>query len=180
MAINFKQFLLNESQAHLGHKIGDILNGIQDLLQNYEGMGQRHVTRSSEQIVNMIRRIIHTNWPQDQEKNLKALQKSGVGIMRAIEEKGDLKDILQSVSSDLQKVATKMGLPANSLGTPEGTQQADAEKQTTGAPQGKEEPENAPGEPEAPPEQQGGQMPPVPPQNPNMGQNPVVAPPSLA
>lgn len=144
---DFFQITLNEqSDAYLGQKIGDIANGVSDLEQNYQGMGQSQITKNAEQIVNMIRRILHTHWPEEQEHSLKRLQKVGVNIMKALKEKGDLQSVLQGASAELSKTLEKLGVPANQIGTPDEAQSPKGAEDGTGDPQGKPAPaEKAPG-----------------------------------
>ncbi|MFX7764378.1 hypothetical protein ABTK05_22210, partial [Acinetobacter baumannii] len=75
----------------LTHRLGDIITAVKDLNDNSANLGARLLVKRSQVIVNMIRRILHTGWPKEQEKHLKRLQKIGVAIMKAIDEKDDLK-----------------------------------------------------------------------------------------
>ena len=70
MGYSFKQYLLNEDRAYFGERIGDVLNAVEDLVDNGNSMGTRQLVKKSEVIVNQIRRILHTNWPKKEEKNL--------------------------------------------------------------------------------------------------------------
>jgi hypothetical protein len=148
MNINFRDFYqmnLNEqTDSYLGHKFGDISNGINDLLQNYQGMGTRQINDNAQQIVNMIRRILHTHWPEEQERNLESLQKVGVAIMKSIEEKGDLERTLKSSASELQQTMEKLGVPMNSIGTPDEEQAPSGKPDGVGDPQHGNEPSEAP------------------------------------
>ncbi|MHA1949477.1 MAG: hypothetical protein ACW99G_06050 [Candidatus Thorarchaeota archaeon] len=145
--INFRDYyqitLNEETDSYLGHKVGDISNGINDLLQNYQGMGTRQINDNAEQIVNIIRRILHTHWPEEQERNLKNLQKVGVSIMKAIEEKGDLESVLKSSASEVQKTMEKLGVPINSIGTPDAEQSPSGKADGVGDPQHDKEPQDA-------------------------------------
>lgn len=182
--LSFRSYYqINESEAYLGHKIGDILNGLQDLIQNADGMGQRQVTKSADQIVNLIRRILHTHWPEEQENQLKSLQKVGVAIKKAIEEKGDLPSIIQGAGSELEKVMEKLGMPINKLGSPEGGETPEVEAQGTGEPQAETPPQTPQTPPQAPPAT--GQpglpiQPEVPGAVPGPAQPPLGTPPNLA
>ena len=115
--MRFKEFILNENTAYLGQRISDILNAIHDLNQNAEGMGPRQLASQGEGVVNQIRRILHTHWDQKEKKYLPSLQKAGVAIMKSIEEKGDLKNVLQGASGELEEIVNKMGTPQNRLAT---------------------------------------------------------------
>ena len=90
---------------------------------------------------------------------LYSLQKIGVAIMRAIEEKDDLKSILPSCADEMQKMAGKNGMPLNNLATPEAPAEP-SQEQPAQPPQGQEEPKQTPpAAPQVPPSQGGGQPP---------------------
>lgn len=140
MDIGFKTFLLNEDIAYLGQRVGDILNASQELADQGPSMGTRQQVKNAEGIVNQIRRILHSDWKKEEEKYLKTLQKVGVAIMRAIEEKDDLSNIINSANEELTKLQGSLGSPAHSLGTPEKEEKAPSDKSAPLAkPQGEEE-----------------------------------------
>jgi len=109
--MRFKQFLLNESQAYLGQKVGDILTAAQELRDDANNMGTRDLTRFSERIVNQIRRILHSNWPREEKKHLLTLQKVGVALMKSIEEKDDLPGTIAGCATSLEKLVANLGVP---------------------------------------------------------------------
>ena len=152
----FKWFLLNENSAYLGQKVGDIVNALTDLKDNAKGMGTRHLVKSAEGIVHQIRRILHSNWPKDQDKHLKLLQKVGVAIMKAIEEKDDLESIISSGADELQKLSGKMGMPINDIGVDPNQEkpQEDNPQGGTAEPQSENQPTS-----NQPPEEQQPQQP---------------------
>ena len=115
----FKTFLLNEQSAYLGQKVGDILTAIQELKDDSKNMGTRDLMRYSERIVNQIRRILHSNWPKEEQKNLQVLQKIGVAIMNSIEKKDNLPQIIAGATSELEKLAGNIGMPVNKLAATE-------------------------------------------------------------
>jgi hypothetical protein len=117
--MKFKDFLLNENEVYLSQKIADILSALQDLNDSAENMGTRHLVSNSQTIVNQIRRIIHTHWPQSEETKLLVLQKCGVAIMKAIEEKEDLASILKVCQSNLEDLASEDKTPVNRIATQE-------------------------------------------------------------
>lgn len=82
-------------------------------------MGSRHLTRTAEEIVNQIRKILHSSWKPTQIKHLKELQKIGVALMRTIEDKGDLKEIVPAAAQALQALSGKLGVKVNNLDAPE-------------------------------------------------------------
>ena len=130
MDIGFRDFLLNENRAYLGQKLGDILNALQDLSDNSEGLGTRQLVNNSEGIVNQMRRILHTRWNSREEPHLKTLQKVAVGIMRAIEEKSDLEGVLKGAVGEVEQLMSRLEVPVNKLGSPDAETPKDDETQT--------------------------------------------------
>ena len=128
--MRFKYFLLNEGQAFLAQKIGDLLSALQELQQNAGHLGTRQQVTNAEEIVNYIRRILHTHWSKEEEEYLKTLQKVGVSLMRAIDEKDDLPAIITASTKEVEKIMADMGVPVNNLGSPEG-QEPDINQQAT-------------------------------------------------
>jgi hypothetical protein len=165
--MRFKNFLLNEyagPNPYLGRKVSQILDAIQDLSDNSKGIGTRHLIKASENIVTQIRKILHTDWPQRDQNTLRSLQRVGVGIMKAIDDKSmDLESVLAGAAEELQGTLSNIGAPINRLGTPpEGTQQSKDQPQD----------QEALAEPVKPPKQQT-------PQPPQMGNQPQPTPPVL-
>jgi hypothetical protein len=119
--MKFRDFLLNEDHAYLGQRVGDVLSAIHQLEEDADGMGTRHLVSSAENIVRQLRRILHTSWARSEIQYLPPLQKSGVAIMKAIEEKQDLRQILTGVKSELEKLSARLGAPQNHLASPEPT-----------------------------------------------------------
>ena len=115
--------MLNEESSSragfLAQKIGDLLSALQDLDQNADHIGTRQQVKNAEEIVNYIRRILHTHWEKEEEEYLRILQKVGVAIMRAIDEKDDLPSIIASSTHEIEKIMSDMGVPINNLGSPE-------------------------------------------------------------
>jgi hypothetical protein len=133
--MNFKYFILNEGKAYLGVRLGDVLNAIQDLDQNAKSMGTRQMVRSAENIVNQIRRILHTHWDKQEEASLKNLQKAGVALAKAIEEKDNLEAIIKAVKGELEELVGDLGQPIGELGKPEGGKEAKEQEQEPTPPQ---------------------------------------------
>lgn len=113
--MEFRDFLLVESEQYFAQRVADILSALQDLNDSAEDMGTRHLLSNAQTIVNQIRRIIHTHWPQSEENGLKTLQKCGVAIMRAIEEKDDLPGVLKACQAHLEALSGRQGKPFNSM-----------------------------------------------------------------
>lgn len=117
--MEFKRFLLKEQNNYFGKKIGNVLTGIHELLMGGKEVGARQLIDYSTDIVTQIRKILHTSWPRSNRKYLLLLQKCGVAIMKSIDEKGDLRDTLNSVRAEIEKVLEKLGVPINNLASPE-------------------------------------------------------------
>lgn len=167
----FKYFLLNENSVYLGQKMGDILNAIQELSQEGDHMGKRQLVKHTENIVSMIRRILHSSWPKKNQQHLKGLQKVGVALAKAIEEEGQLSDILKSSDQELQSILNDMKVPIQQFVNSEKDNSDKMEK-----PEHKNkkiEPQQPPmdnQQPQMPPDQQQPpmeQQPPMPPSMPN-------------
>lgn len=159
---SFKKFLLNENQAYLGQKIGDLLTGAQDLRDEGKNMGARELVKFSEKLVSQIKRIIHSSWPKESRKYLKDLQKIGVAIMKGIEEKDDLYEIITASASELEKISAALGVPINKFGSPDASNDepsqsvAEPEKEQkppVQAPQAQEQPQDQPQDMAQPTEQ---------------------------
>lgn len=103
--MQFKDYLLQEDKAFLDQRLSDILSAIQDLNDSSDNMGVRHLVSNAEKIVKQIRRTVHTHWPEKEESRLKTLQKCGVAIMKAIEEKDDLQGVLKSCQENLEEIS---------------------------------------------------------------------------
>jgi hypothetical protein len=114
--MEFKNYLLTERRDYFASRIGDILTAVHELITAGKQVGARQLVKHTEGIANQIRKVLHTNWPKTHYKHLRRLQKCGVAIMKCIEEKGDLQEILQSVRHELEKLSEKIGLPINDLG----------------------------------------------------------------
>jgi hypothetical protein len=170
---SFKYYLLNEARVQLGQRVGDILNAVNDLEQNMDSMGTRQQVKNAELIANQIRRILHSNWREQEKEHLEDLQKIGVAILKAIEEKDDLKGILNSVKSELENISGGLGTPVQQLNKPEDGKEQQGDEQ--------ESPEPAPPMEQPPQEQQPQQQPqmPQPPMGQPMGQPPMPAAPSM-
>ena len=117
--MKFKEFILQENKAYFSQRVSDILSAIQDLNDSAQNMGVRNLVSNSETIVNQIRRIIHTHWPQSEDANLVLLQKCGVAIMKTIEEKGDLQAILKACQGQLENIVGQSDAPINQMASDE-------------------------------------------------------------
>jgi hypothetical protein len=126
MAQRFKYFLLNEEKSYLGHRIGDVMSAMQDVQNDLPNLGSRHLVKIGEDLVNQIRKILHGHWSAKNKKHLVELQKIAVAIMKTIDEKGDLKEILPAATAALQQISGKIGVKINNLDAPDATPGQDA------------------------------------------------------
>lgn len=117
MIDQFKSFLFNETKYYLGQRAGDILTALQNLQDDSNTLGNRALIRASQGVVNQIRRILHGRWDEGDVKYLKHLQKIGVAIMQAIDEKGDLPEVISSAVAEVEKMLSDLETPVNSLGS---------------------------------------------------------------
>jgi hypothetical protein len=115
----FRDFVLNEQRIYLGQKVGDILTAVHDLHQDGKSMSSRDLIKFSERIVNQIRRILHSQWPREEQSHLKTLQKAAVALMKAIDERNDVHGAVASVAQELEKLTSKLGVPLHRLASPE-------------------------------------------------------------
>jgi hypothetical protein len=127
--MRFRTFLINEEKGSFAQRVADILSAVQDLNDNAENMGTRHLVSNAQTIADQIRRIIHTHWPEKEESNLEVLKKCGVAIMKTMDEKGDLLSILKSCEKHLGKISGEQEEPVNDLGNEEeGQEEEDQEE----------------------------------------------------
>jgi len=147
--MRFKEFLINEQQAYLGQKVGDILTAVQELMTDAQGMGTRDLVRYTQQVVNQIRPILHSSWPREEKKFLLTLQKVAVSLSKAIEDKGDLPSKLAGNAEVLQKLVADLGVPINKLSTTDSAPPTPDSKGTDISAQGEAKAEAQPGPPPA-------------------------------
>ena len=178
MGIDFRDYLLNEDRAYFGERIGDLLNAVQDLVDNGASMGTRQLVKKSEGIVNQIRRIVHTNWPKKEEKNLEKLQDIGCAISRAIEEKDDLINVLTSIKGSLEELSADLGMPVQQSG--EGEKPEEEEPEESQSPEPTPQQSQPPQQPQQQPPPNMGAPPGGQPGMPQLGALPSGAPPGAA
>lgn len=146
MSLTFKDFLLNEQQAYLAQKVGNILSAVQDLKNDAKTMGSKNLNAFSNEIVVHIRNILHSSWPKEQEKHLKNLQKMAVALMKCMDDKGDLPSVISTVSSGMEKLVADLGTPINKLVPTEPAKNSEEDSKGTSTTQNKQ---NQPPPPEA-------------------------------
>ena len=131
--MRFKEFILNESQAYLAQKVGDILTAAQELRDDSKNMGSRDLFRFSERIVNQISRVLHSNWPREEKKHLITLQKVGVALMKSIEDKDDLSGTISGSTEALEKLVSDLGVPIHKMATTDAAPETESKTGTDSA-----------------------------------------------
>lgn len=116
----FKDFLLIENKVLLYERIGDIVNALQDLSQNFKSLGRRRSTEAAKTIVNSIRSNIlqYNKWPSSEINNIKVIQSCAVAIIKSIEEsieENDLETVINKCIKILQNLISKSDTPVNQL-----------------------------------------------------------------
>jgi hypothetical protein len=117
MKFQFKDFLISENKYYLGQKSGDLLSAMQALSDDSPNIGNREMIRATQGLINQIRRILHSRWDDEDLKYLKTLQKIGVALCKAIDEKEDIATIISSAQRELEEMLNDMEVPVNNLGS---------------------------------------------------------------
>jgi hypothetical protein len=117
MRFQFKDFLISENKYYLGQKSGDLLSAMQALSDDSPNIGNREMIRATQGLINQIRRILHSRWDDEDLKYLKTLQKIGVALCKAIDEKEDIATIVSSAQKELEEMINDMEVPVNNLGS---------------------------------------------------------------
>jgi len=115
----FGDFLINEERSYVGGKMSDVLTSLQDIQNDMNNLGTRHLSKLADNIINQIRKILHNHWNPKYNNKLKELQKIAVAIQKTIDDKGDLKQILPAATKALEELSGKLGVKVNSLNAPE-------------------------------------------------------------
>lgn len=113
--MRFKEFLLNEDRAYLGLNIGNILTGLQNLVDNGKSMNMRQLNLQTEEIVAKIRNVLKGSWPKEEQQSLKVLQNVAVALIKAVKEQGDIHQVLPSAVASLQTLMQDLKVPFNNL-----------------------------------------------------------------
>lgn len=116
--IGFKQFLIIENEQFLALQTNDILEDLKNLKDEIENIGTKNLVKTSQLIANNIRNIIKSHWEISTDKPLLSLQKCGVAILKAIQEKSDLKDIIPACIEEIEKTISQMKEPVNRIASP--------------------------------------------------------------
>jgi hypothetical protein len=129
--MHFKDFLINENKYYLGQKAGDLLSAVQELGEDAPNLGNRSLIRATQDLVNQIRRILHSRWDDEDLKYLKTLQKIGVALCKAIDDKEDIAEVISSVQDELEQMTAKMEVPVNNVGSEDDAEDNVEEKPIT-------------------------------------------------
>jgi hypothetical protein len=116
--MEFKSFLFLEQKVYLSERIGDVLTGLQKLNNDIENMGKRHIMRIIDKIVARIRKILHGNWSYEEDRYLKELQKIGVSLMKGLDNKQDLVQLVTNCTDATEKLLDKLEKPINNVAAP--------------------------------------------------------------
>lgn len=73
--MEFKTFLVTEQKNYFSDKVSNVLTSIQQVISSGKQIGTRQLIRDSEQVVNQMRRILHSSW-SNLEKNIFLLCKN--------------------------------------------------------------------------------------------------------
>lgn len=115
--INFKNYLLFENKVLFSQRVGDIMNGLQELIDNPVNIGK---DKGAKQIVDQIRsKILKTKWSSKLEGNLRILQNCAANILMSLdpkkENRPDLNQVLSSCLKTLQQMSGNLEAPINNL-----------------------------------------------------------------
>lgn len=114
----FKKFLLTEEKLTFGKRVNNVLSDLKSIQEDMDNLGTRHLASLVEDVVNQIRGILHSHWESNYFHFLKDLQKIGVALLKTIEEKGDLRDVIPTAVQALEEVASKIKTRMNDLSVP--------------------------------------------------------------
>jgi hypothetical protein len=92
---------------------------MQDTQEDMPNLGSRHLTKVAEELVDQIRKILHSSWSAKNQKYLKDLQKIAVAIQKTIDDRGDLKEVIPVAAQSMEQLIGKMGVKMNNLQAPE-------------------------------------------------------------
>ena len=123
--MDFKNYLLTESKDNLMPKVGDLLSSAQSLSEDIPNLGPRDVATYTSLFVNQIRKILHGSWDDSDKNILKVLQKIGVNLAKAVEEKGDVPALIEAAVAALEKISEKTGKPINDVASDEKPEEQD-------------------------------------------------------
>jgi len=104
-----------------------LLSSVQSLGEDAPNLGNRALMRATQGIIDQIRRILHGRWDDSDLNYLKVLQKVGVALCKAIDEKDDIATVVSSVGQELEQMLNDMEVPVNNVGNDEGAQAPEEE-----------------------------------------------------
>ena len=114
----FKNYLILENEQFLAVQINNVLEDLQNLQDEIESIGTRNLVRTATIIANNIRNIIKSPWEISDKKALFSLQKCGVAVLKSIEEKSDLKELIPELVNEIQTALGYLKEPVNKIASP--------------------------------------------------------------
>lgn len=114
----FKNYLILENEQFLAVQIKNILEDLQNLQDEIESIGTRNLVKTSTVIANNIRNIVKSHWEISDKKALFSLQKCGVAILKSIEEKSDLKELIPELVKEAETALVYLKEPVNKIASP--------------------------------------------------------------
>jgi len=118
VVMEFKKFILNENKKYLGGKIGDILSALHNLKEVSPNLGDKQISSMATNIVNQIRRILHSDWPGN-KKSLLVLQRIGTALEKSIKEKQDLLETIEGATQEMEELSKALGVTTVPLDVPD-------------------------------------------------------------
>lgn len=115
--LDFRQFILRESDEFLKEKISKIHGDLQNIQQTMNQIGTDSLVNDIKVVVSQIRAVVQGHWLKQQFVYLSVLQKVGVALANAVEENDNVENIVNA-SVDLIKknIIDKLSGPVNDLG----------------------------------------------------------------
>lgn len=119
--INFKDYLITENKVLFAQRLGDIMNGLDELINNPVNIGK---DKSAKEIADQIRsKFLRSKWPSNLEENQKILQKCAANILMCLdpkkENRPDLNTVLSGCLNILKQMSSNLDAPINNLMSPE-------------------------------------------------------------
>jgi CheY-like chemotaxis protein len=91
----------------------EVFNGLQNLADG--NLGNRKVLSNLQNITAQIRSILHDMWSREERVHLKVLQKVGVAIAKAVDEKDNIEETIAGSIDAVEKLLDKLGRPINTV-----------------------------------------------------------------
>ena len=133
MNLNFKSFLLTENRQILANDIGQILTYLQSVQDNTGMQKSRDLKDVPKQVQKMVHSVLEKTPSNEDVKYVQKLSKIAGALMMSVDHKYkdqnlDVKQLIPTAVSELEKIVSDMGVPINALGVDQQT----PEKNQTG------------------------------------------------